>query len=123
MNNHVASCTPMLRWRGWRPPFLDHESWERASDLTLVLEREGDVILLPCSSSGFAAEESNATVHAALTTCQELVADGWSIVGRLSTTFVGQYAEDHFWKSTLRGLGMDDDRHPYGSDLFWERVL
>jgi len=130
VNQHVASCSTLLRWRGWRPPFLDHESWEQADELTFVLEREGDLALLPCKverpvcALTTAAETGDSVgVHNAFVTLQELIAEGWHVVGRLQVTFVGQDAEDHFWEATLRSLGMDEATHPYASDLFWERVL
>ncbi len=128
MNQHVASCSTLLRWRGWRPPFLDHESWEQADELTFVLEREGDLALLPCKVERSlctlsAAPEAcdSVSMHNAFMTLQELVAEGWHVVGRLQMTFVGQDAEDHFWEATLRSLGMDEAAHPYASDLFWAK--
>lgn len=127
MNQRVASCSTLLRWRGWRPPFLDHESWEQANELTFVLEREGDLALVPCKveRAGCALAAATGTcdpagVHNAFVTMQELIAEGWRVVGRLQVTFVGQYAEDHFWEATLRSLGMDEAMHPYASSLFWE---
>jgi hypothetical protein len=122
MNQHVASCSTLLRWRGWRPPFLDHESWEQADDLAFVLEREGDLALLPCrarSPDNGCAPGDTADAHNAVLSLQELIAEGWRVVGRLRTSFVGQEAEDHFWEATLRSLGMDEATHPYASDLFW----
>lgn len=103
--------------------FLDHAPWERANDVTFVLEREGDLALLPCSAGRRAIDPSDASVHDALIALQEMIAEGWHVVGRLQTTFVGQEAEDHFWESTLKALGMNEATHPYASDLFWERVL
>ena len=121
MNQHVASCSTVLRWRGWRPPFLDHEAWEQADELVFVLEREGDLALLPCSvERPFGAETcDSAGVHAAIATMREMAADGWHVVGRLQVTFVGQDAEDHFWEATLKSLGMDGTTHPYAAELFW----
>jgi len=127
VNQHVASCSTLLRWRGWRPPFLDHESWEQANELTFILEREGDLALLPCkverpvcALSAEAETCDSAGVHNAFVTLQELIAEGWHVVGRLQVTFIGQDAEDHFWEATLRSLGMDEAIHPYASSLFWE---
>ena len=125
MKQHVASCSTVLRWRGWRPPFLDHEAWEQADELVIVLEREGDLALLPCKVERPVGAETCDTlgVHDALATVRELNAEGWHVVGRLCVTFVGQEAEDHFWEATLRSLGMDEARHPYASELFWEKVM
>jgi hypothetical protein len=123
VNQHVASCSTLLRWRGWRPPFLDHESWERADDVTFVLEREGDLALLPCGAGHGANDAPDAQAHNAFITLQEMIAEGWHVVGRLHVTFVGQDAEDHFWEATLRALGMDEATHPYAADVFWSRVL
>ena len=121
MNQHVASCSTVLRWRGWRPPFLDHETWEQADELTLVLEREGDLALLPCRVERPVCSETcdSAGVHAAIAAVREMLADGWHVVGRLQMTFVGQDAEDHFWEATLKALGMDGATHPYAAELFW----
>ena len=121
MNQHVASCPALLRWRGWRPPFLDHEAWEQADELTFVLERVGDLALLPCKVERPVCAETCDTlgVHDAVATLRELIAEGWHVVGRLQMTFIGQEAEDHFWEATLRSLGMDDATHPYASELFW----
>jgi len=118
MNQHVASCSTVLRWRGWRPPFLDHETWEQADELTIVLEREGDLALLPCQVERPVGAETcdPAGVHAAIATAREMMADGWHVVGRLQVTFVGQDAEDHFWEATLKALGMDGTTH-LGIDL------
>ncbi len=130
MNTHAASCSALLRWRGWRPPFLDHESWEQADELTFVLEREGDLALLPCQverpvcALGTAADTCDSIgVHDAVATLQELMADGWHVVGRLQVTFIGQDAEDHFWETTLKSLGMDAATHPYASELFWDTLI
>ena len=124
MNTHAASCSALLRWRGWRPPFLDHESWEQADELTFVLEREGDLALLPCKVERPVCADTcdSIGVHDAVATLQELMADGWHVVGRLQVTFVGQDAEDHFWESTLESLGMDAATHPYASELFWDKL-
>ena len=124
MNTHTASCSAFLRWRGWRPPFLDHEAWEQADELAFVLEREGDLALLPCKVERPVCQATcdSVGVHDAVATLRELVAEGWHVVGRLQVTFVGQDAEDHFWEATLKSLGMDAATHPYASELFWREL-
>lgn len=123
MNEHAASCTALLRWRGWRPPFLLHEPWEHAVDVALVLEREGDLALLPLGfgrmgTLGKTVEPAD-LCDAALA-LRELLADGWRVAGRLHTTFAGLDSEDNFWAGTLESLGLDK---LHAADLFGEHLL
>lgn len=110
----LATMLPAMRWCGWRPAFLDHRSDERGGHLLLLLEREGDTVLLPCAMMTYCFafpswegwQEADALralwgdgADAALLdrAVAELEADGWRVVGRLLIEFVGVDAEDRFW--------------------------
>ena len=111
----LATMLPSLRWRGWRPPFLNHRSDERGGHLVLVLEREGELLMLPCAlvsyCFAFPAWENwqeadalcdvwgdGADAQMMQRALDELEADGWRVIGRLVIEFVGTLAEDGFWQ-------------------------
>lgn len=75
-----------------------------------MLEREGDLTLVLLTLNGRVADspESLAGSEAApvLDAVRELVDEGWQVVGRLHTAFVGYDAEDHFWRETYLRLGL-----------------
>jgi len=48
-----ASAIPLIRWRGWRPLPLSLSSGEQGGQAFLVLEREGDLALLPTATLTF----------------------------------------------------------------------
>lgn len=111
----LATIFPAMRWYGWRPPFLDQRAEDRNGHLVLLLEREGETILLPCAiitycfafltwedwqesdtlrriwGNGVDAETLELAVH-------QLEADGWQVIGRLVIDFIGVLAEDDFWQ-------------------------
>lgn len=120
----LATALPAVRWCGWRPPFLDHRADERGGHLVLVLEREGDVLLLPCAlvsyCFAFPTWESwqeadamrevwgdGADAQTVALAVEQLEADGWRVTGRLVIEFVGALAEDGFWRQVQAVL-----RHP-----------
>lgn len=112
----VACLLPIVRWLGWRLPFLDYSSEERGGHVLLLLDREGELALLPCVQIGYiyyAPEEAEEwacleplriTGADALTrsvlenALAALQADGWRVVGRLETLFVGAETELDFWQ-------------------------
>lgn len=110
----TAATLPIMRWSGWRPPFLQHEADQRAGHLVLLLEREGETMLLPCAQVGYcfafptwqASQEADAirriwgdgaAAYVVEEALAQLEADGWRVVGRLLIEFVGVLAEDDFW--------------------------
>lgn len=121
----LATTLPALRWCGWRPDFLKHERDERAGHLLLVLEREGDTMLLPCAQVAYcfafpaweAWEEADALRRVwgdgadsemMEQAVSQLEADGWRVVGRLLVEFTGIDAEASFWpavRAVLRKTG------------------
>jgi hypothetical protein len=113
----LAAIRPLVRWRGWRPAVLDLDQDERGGQVWLVLDREGDTALLPCAEVGYlfyAPEDERGqaweTVRMACgdaayrdeieATVQALEIDGWRVLGRLETTFVGSFTEQDFWART-----------------------
>lgn len=111
----LATMLPALRWRGWRPPFLEHRADERGGHLVLVLEREGEMLLLPCALVGYcfafpawddwreadalrSVWGDGADAQVVQRALDDLEADGWRVVGRLVIEFVGALAEDGFWQ-------------------------
>ena len=116
LKTKMACLLPVIRWQGWRLPFLDYGSEERGGHVLLLLDREGDLALLPCAQIGYiyyAPEEAEEwacleplriTNADALTrsmledTLAALQADGWRVVGRLETLFVGAETELDFWQ-------------------------
>lgn len=114
--NRAGSCSGVVRWRGWRPPFLDCAPWQRARDLVFLLERDGDLVLVPLSLGGRTATPGRAIdgddVDPVLETLDELMAAGWQVVGRLHTAFVGFDSEDDFWRETFLRLGRVGHRWP-----------
>ena len=106
--NRAASCTGVVRWRGWRLPFIDYEAWQHGRDVVFVLENEGDLMLVPVGLSGRTAAPgqriTGGEAEAALAAIREWEHTGWQVVGRLQTTFVGIDAEDDFWRATYRAL-------------------
>ena len=111
--NRAASCVAAVRWRGWRLPFVNYEAWQRGRDLVFVLEREGDVMLVPLALNGqlFAPEQSlgKEEVRPVLEALWEFVREGWQVTGRLHTAFVGFDAEDDFWRETFLHLGLPNE--------------
>jgi hypothetical protein len=121
--NRAASCAGIVRWQGWRLPFLDYEAWQRGRDLTFVLEREGDTLLVPLALNGRLGAPGQSLdgdeAIPVLDAIEALRQEGWQVVGRLHTAFVGYDSEDHFWRETLRHLGLSRDggnRFPYLKD-------
>ncbi len=112
-SNRAASCAGIVRWRGWRLPFLDYEAWQHGHDLVFVLENEGDLMLVPLGLNGqIAAPQQpiegaldSGEVQAALRFVQEWIDQGWHVVGRVYTSFIGYEAEDDFWRETYLSLG------------------
>jgi hypothetical protein len=122
----LATALPAMRWCGWRPPFLDHRADERGGHLVLMLEREGETMLLPCAmitycfafpawegwqeadalrrtwGDGADAQVLDLAVH-------QLEADGWHVTGRLVIEFVGVLAEDDFWQQVQAVLRQDKE--------------
>lgn len=112
----VASAYPIVHWRGWRPGFLSFEAGERGGQVWLVLDREGDLALLPCAETGYIyyapvddgmpeAWEDFRLLHAraphrddVLATVHRLEDEGWHVVGRLEATFTGLETERAFWE-------------------------
>jgi hypothetical protein len=107
--NRAASCAGIVRWRGWRLPFLDYEAWQRGRDLLFVLENEGDLMLVPLGLSGQLLAPGQPiegdAVRAALHFVQEWIDQGWHVIGRVYTSFIGYEAEDDFWRETYLSLG------------------
>jgi len=108
--NRAAGCAGAVRWRGWRLPFIDYEAWQRGRDLVFVLEREGDLMLVPLALNGQLAAPHQAADASdpgpVLDLLRELVGEGWLVTGRLHTAFVGFDAEDDFWRETWQHLGL-----------------
>lgn len=50
--NRVGSVAGVVRWRGWRLPFIDYETWQQGHDLVFVLENECDLMLVPLALNG-----------------------------------------------------------------------
>ncbi len=111
--NRAASCAGIVRWQGWRLPFLDYESWQRGRDLTFVLGREGDTLLVPLALSGHLAGPGQPidadAAYPALDAIESLRQEGWQVIGRLHTVFVGYDAEEDFWREACRHLGLRRD--------------
>ena len=107
--NRAASCAGIVRWRGWRLPFLDYEAWQHGHDLVFVLENEGDLMLVPLGLNGQLAAPQQpiegGDVQAALRFVQEWIDQGWHVLGRVHTSFIGYEAEDDFWRETYLSLG------------------
>ena len=107
--NRAGSAAGVVRWRGWRLPFIDYETWQQGHDLVFVLENEGDLMLVPLALNGRVAAPqqpiAGGEVEAALMTVREWIAQGWRVIGRLHTSFVGYDAEDDFWRQTYVALG------------------
>lgn len=118
-NINTATAVPLIRWQGWRPLPLDLEAGEQGGQSFLVLDREGDLALLPTASMTYlcyapltewhvwansgidpvAVSASGAiTRQAVLQAVQELTAEGWHVLGRLHVTFHGVDTEDDFWE-------------------------
>jgi hypothetical protein len=111
----VAGAYPIVRWRGWRPGFLTFGAGERGGQVWLILDREGDLALLPCAEIGYIyyvpqtdgvpeAWDDFRLIHARAPHCDDVLAtvrrledEGWHVVGRLETTFVGLETETAFW--------------------------
>jgi hypothetical protein len=119
MPRPVATALPLIRWRGWRPLPLDLSSAEQGGQAFLVLEREGDLALLPTATLTFICYEplgdgtrwedhgvspvevthSDAVQRqVVLQAVTELTGDGWHVLGRLHATFHGIDTEDDFWE-------------------------
>ena len=114
--HRVACLLPVIRWQGWRLPFLDYSSEERGGHVLLLLDREGELALLPCAQIGYiyytpeGAEDwacveplrftgADALTRSALEDALlALEGEGWRVVGRLETLFVGAETELDFWK-------------------------
>ena len=112
--NRAASCAGAVRWQGWRLPFVDYESWQRGRDLVFVLGREGDLMLVPLALNGRLAAPQQTLdegeVGPLLDLLRELLKEGWQVVGRLHTVFVGFDAEDDFWRETFQHLSLRNYR-------------
>lgn len=114
----VAAALPLIRWRGWRPKPLDLAADQQGGQVFLVLDREGDLALLPTAEIAFlmyaplregarwedyGVNPVGVTGSAALPrqvileAAAELAADGWRVVGRLQAVFHGAESEDDFW--------------------------
>lgn len=110
----TAATLPIMRWSGWRPPFLQHDADQRAGHLILMLAREGETMLLPCAQIAYcfayptwqAAQEADAVrriwgeganAYVVEEALAQFEADGWRVVGRLEVEFVGILSEDDFW--------------------------
>lgn len=107
--NRAASGVGVVRWRGWRLPFIDYEPWQHGHDLVFVLENEGDLMLVPLALNGRVSAPQQSLTGSedepVLMTVREWIDQGWHIVGRLYTSFVGYDAEDDFWRETYLSLG------------------
>jgi hypothetical protein len=113
----AALALPAIRWRGWRPLPLDMSSDEQGGQAFLVLDRQGDLMLLPTATISYicyaplddgawadhsidpvrVTSSAAAARPAVMQAVQELVADGWQVIGRLQATFHGIDTEDDFW--------------------------
>jgi hypothetical protein len=111
----VAGAYPIVRWRGWRPGVLSFEAGERGGQVWLVLDREGDLALLPCAEIGYIyyapvdddapegwqdfrlVEAQAPHRNDVLATVRRLENEGWRVVGRLEATFTGLETERAFW--------------------------
>ncbi len=122
---HLATVAPTMRWNGWRPSFLKHNSDQRAGHLLLVLDREGETMLLPCAQASYCfafpawddwaeadalrqAWGDGADADLLDQAVSSLEADGWRVVGRLVIEFAGVDAEADFWlrvRANLAGGG------------------
>jgi hypothetical protein len=111
----IASAYSIVHWRGWRPGFLSLEADERGGQVWLILDREGDLALLPCAEMGYIyyapvdddpeAWEDFRLTHAraphrddVLATVRRLEDEGWRVVGRLEAAFTGLETERTFWE-------------------------
>lgn len=118
-DSQTASALPVIRWRGWRPLPLDLANGEQGGQVFLVLDREGDLALVPTATISYlcyaplgradrwaerGVEPLRVTHSAAidrgtvLAAVDELAAEGWQVVGRLQATFHGVDTEDDFWE-------------------------
>ncbi|HIC90433.1 MAG TPA: hypothetical protein EYP04_13665 [Anaerolineae bacterium] len=118
----TALAVPLIRWLGWRPPYLDLNRTQRGGQVLLVLEREGDLVLLPCVQIGYiyyapegpdgqdecwqraggwpvleVMHASGAFRDVVRSTVSELEAEGWQLIGRLHAMFTGIETETDFW--------------------------
>jgi len=117
----AASAVPVIRWHGWRPLPLDMTESEQGGQVFLVLGREGDLALLPTATITYLCyaplgegdqwdamhdgidplqvSYSDALARGAvMRAADELIAEGWQVVGRLQATFHGFDTEDDFWE-------------------------
>lgn len=120
---NVAGAYSIVRWRGWRPGFLCFEASERGGQVWLILDRGGDLALLPCAEIGYiyyAPIDDDAPENAqdlrlvdaqathrddVLAAVQRLEDEGWRVVGRLEAAFTGLETERAFWEHLpLSGL-------------------
>lgn len=108
---------PVIRWQGWRPLPLDLTRDEQGGQVFVVLDREGDLMLLPTATISYicyapldgeswadhgidpvcVSHSAAAARHVVMQAVQELAADGWHVIGRLQATFHGVDTEDDFW--------------------------
>ena len=115
----VASALPIIRWHGWRPAPFDRRSDEQGGQIFLVFDREGDLALLSTATLTYLCyaplgegdrwqdhgmdplqvTHSDAVArYAVMRAVDELIAEGWQVVGRLQATFQGVDTEDDFWE-------------------------
>jgi hypothetical protein len=113
-----ASGTSIIRWHGWRPLPLDMVRNQQGGQVFLVLDREGDLALLPTASIAYLCNapldgretrpqdglDPVEVIYSAATdrgvierAVAEMEADGWEVTGRLQATFQGVDTEDDFW--------------------------
>lgn len=111
-----ATALPLIRWRGWRPTFLDFQANQRGGQTLLLLARGDERALLPCVEMGYVyyapegAEENIGWEDVKmifaeavferdlLAMVHSLESEGWTVVGRLEVAFIGCFTEQNFWE-------------------------
>ncbi|MCP4356408.1 MAG: hypothetical protein GY796_00095 [Chloroflexi bacterium] len=124
--NHHTSLIPIYHWRGARPALIDLEPDQAGWLVSLCLQRDGDVCLLPLAwDTNMPTDKpdpddiapiptfhtqalDNTAVHLTLADLKQC---GWKVSGRLTLHFSGADSEPNFEQTTQSYLWHNPGDH------------